>query len=196
MAFIDKDTDVKPEMNMAVADTGKDDKLDLLVLAVLSLWDELTDRTWASTTQTEYYSSDGNTKEIYLKNYPVVSITTIHDDPDWEWNSDDLIASTDYTFDTNTGVVYLDGPFLKGRNSIRVIYVAGYSDDDVPDWLKQILVRQVCHWYKQGDRARWDLSSKNTPDGSTTAYKLLVDNLLPDFVMMAERKGFVGMANV
>ena len=55
MAFITI-SDVKTEIGMDASDTTYDSLLTALVAGVLSLFDKLTNRTWASDTNTKYYN--------------------------------------------------------------------------------------------------------------------------------------------
>ena len=185
MAFIDK-TNLKTELG--ITDTNNDTLLTALATAILSLWDELTNRIWAEATYTEYHSTCKGDKKILLDNYPIGSITSLYDDDDWVYGSDTLIDTDDYTFHSESGIVYYCSQFSEAQNNIKIVYVAGYTDANVPNWLKQVLVRQGCHWFKQAKDQRWDMSSKVEPaGGGTISYKGLEDNLLPDFVMLAEK---------
>ena len=184
MSFIDKD-DLKLELG--ITDTGNDLLLTVLAEAVESLWDKLTSRTWAKTTYVEYYSSRQGDSRIILDNFPIISVTSIYDDTDWEYREDTKVDTDDYTCNLDTGVVFYNGVFSEGGNNLKITYIAGYEDADVPAWLKQVLVRQACHWFKQAKDQRWDMSSKAEPaGGGTISYKGLENNLLPDFAMLAE----------
>jgi len=95
-----------------------------------------------------------------------------------------------YEIDTEKGRIYHPGGFPAGYHNIIVNYTGGYvtsgEGKNVPGWLTKVLVRQCCHWYRQAKDQRWDHSSKSEPaGGGTVAYTRLKDNLLPDFVLMA-----------
>jgi len=185
MAFITID-DIKAELNI---DSTRDDfLLNTIVGAVLKLWDELTNRTWAKTAHTEYYDSPRYNSTVFLKNYPVDSSETIQlwDDPDWEWGDNSEIDSDDFRVDYENGIIHYNGYFYEGKQSIKVTYTAGYSDETAPGWLKDILVRQVAHWFEQAKNKSWHISSLATGEGGTTSYKNLRDNLLPEFVLLAD----------
>jgi len=82
---------------------------------------------------TEYHDGDGN-QSVLLRNLPVNSIATVHDDIDRVYGAATLIPASDYTFDDN-GILTLPlYVFTIGRNNIKVVYNAGFSD--VPDDLK------------------------------------------------------------
>jgi len=189
MSFIDYE-DMKAELNIKKTDETNDEILDRLCGAILSIWDEKTKRTWASTEHTEYHSAEESCSQIQTKNYPITAITTIHDDPDWEWGDDSLVSSDDYSEgDGKAGIIHYNGYFYKSKGGLKIVYTAGYTDSNVPDWLKQILIRQVAHWYQQAKEMRWDLGSKAFPSGAgSTNYNTLKANLLPDFLDMIEEK--------
>jgi len=187
MSLITKD-DLKSELEIASNDTDNDTLLEILAEAIQDLFDDLTSRTWEETTHTEYHNSDEYGDMIFLRNYPVTSITSIHDDPERDFGATDLVDSDDYTYDADKGIVYYDGWFYKGKQSLKVVYKAGYTANALPKHIKQTLVRQACHWFTQAVKRRWDVSSITLEGGGgTTSYKDLRDNLLPDFVMLAER---------
>lgn len=110
------------------------------------------DETIEDTTYTEYL--DGPTLDdaeaIKLGVRPVVSVTTIHDDPDWSYGSGDLVDSGDYTVDLAMGVVHLNPTashaWSTSKRAIKVVYVAGYAT--VPADIKQAACLTVAHWYR------------------------------------------------
>lgn len=186
MAFIAiSDAKVELEIN----NTTYDALLTPLVSAVLSIWDELTGRTWAQAAFTEYYSAPAHQNMLLLRQHPVASSPAVQmwDDPDWEWGSDTLVAAADYRVDEVTGIIYYNSNFHEGKQSIKVSYTAGYTDAGVPEWLKRILVRQVAVWFQQARNREWHLSSKATPEGGSISFSNLKNNLLVEFVDLARR---------
>lgn len=93
---------------------------------------------------TEYYDGQG-TNLIFLRQFPVVSITSIHDDIGREYTSGYLLDDEDYTFDEKSGAVTLDYyNFMKGKKNVKVIYRAGYGtgtgETNVPEDLKNAII--------------------------------------------------------
>lgn len=87
-------------------------------------------RTFAAADYTEYYDGDGS--DILMVNqYPINSITSIHDDVDRNFNSDTLIDSSYYHSvhdDAKGGIIRGDGVvFSKGKRNIKVVYNGGFS---------------------------------------------------------------------
>lgn len=84
-----------------------------------------------STPRTEYFDGDGISDFICPKYYPVVSVTTLHDDVNVppSYGSDTLI-STDYHV-RYPGRIELNGlKFNKGKKNIKLVYVGGWASDD------------------------------------------------------------------
>lgn len=100
---------------------------------------------------TEYY--DGglygeDRQSIFLKNWPVVSVTSVsyslEDDlsnPTYQAYS----SSTDYKTILARGEIYFPGtPIVSGQGNIKVVYKAGYAVADIPDLVmvqKQLIAR-------------------------------------------------------
>ena len=65
---------VKTELN--VSGTTYDDLIDWLILSVESVWDEMTNKTWAEATYSELYDGTGK-RILFLGKYPVTAITNV-----------------------------------------------------------------------------------------------------------------------
>jgi len=180
--------DLKTELE--IEDNEHDPLLQRIANAVEDLLDELTNRTFATGTRTEYYSTDDYVDTIFLKNRPVSSITTVHDDPDWDYGDGELVSSSNYTFDADEGVLYYDGYFFRGRRNVKVVYVAGYSASTFPSSMKEILVRQAAVWYKQAISQDWATQMRVNPAGAGSVMigTKLSKNLLPEFEALVERE--------
>jgi len=78
---------------------------------------------------TEYH--DGGLKQdINLANYPIHSVTSLHDDADHDYDAGDLVTSTDYRIYYDHGQIKLTGDattFANGDQNVKVVYWAGYS---------------------------------------------------------------------
>jgi len=182
-------TDLKLEMGIAKIEHGDEEILNWLATMIVEMWDDLTNRTWATTAYTaEIHSTNGNQSIFSTDNYPITAIADIWDDPNWEYpDSDKLDASTyDFSYDAGSGMIYSDTLFLKGPRNIKISYTAGYTDTNVPKWLKQLLIRQACHWFHQRNEQTWHRASKALPDGGVVTFNTLKANLLPDFMYFAD----------
>ena len=189
MAFITTD-EVKAELRIPDNDTEQDDLIAVLILAVLSLWDKITDRVWAPTAHTEYYNSRPGNDRLVLNNFPIAEGSlSIWDDPNWDFDSNDLLTEDDdYKVDYTKGIIYRDGPFYEGNQSIKVTYTAGYSDSAFPAAYKQALRRQVCYFYNMSKTKTWGQAfTTKTGGGGAQSFNvsILEGDLLPDFLLLA-----------
>jgi len=120
-----------------------------------------------ATTYTAYLSgpSDADGRVIRLPVRPVVSVTSVYDDPDWEWGSSTLVASTDYAVDTGDGTITLGpdgGTWSREPRAIKVTYVAGFSV--VPYDLKLAAAVLVHHWWTQLDTQGGPAADSGPPE--------------------------------
>lgn len=118
---------------LGITDTSKDDLIDRLVNAAYKLLESYIHHPLLAADYTEYYDGD-NTNSLVLRNYPIISITSIHDDTGRDFASDSLIDSTYYIYENNSndrmgevrlwqGVDY----FAKGVQNVKIVYRAGYA---------------------------------------------------------------------
>jgi len=142
--------DVKSFLNISVTD---DDTLidDIITRIEAYIQNVYCQRKFEAQDLTEYYDGDG-TDTLLLDNYPIVSITSIHDDPDREYNSDDLIDSDDIIIYPGKGIIVLDGTtFDKSKKNIKVVYRAGYGDGEdeiaMPNDLKMAFIKLAASEY-------------------------------------------------
>lgn len=104
------------------------------------------------TTYTEYLEGPGG-RVLRLRHYPIVSITSIEDDIDEEFDgSSELVASSDYAI-RDMGRVLLTttsthGVWTESDNEvIKAIYVAGYQT--IPEALQEVAKLLVAQWFKE-----------------------------------------------
>lgn len=75
---------------------------------------------------TEYHDGDG-TDIVLLRNFPVNSITSVHDDVNRDYAAASLIAATEYMIESSGRLILENGVFNVGRQNVKVVYNAGYS---------------------------------------------------------------------
>lgn len=124
-------------------------------------------RIFNSATYTEYYDGNGHSN-LYLDQYPVTSITSINDDTSWLWTSSTLIPSASYRIQDKRMVVYNGNFSNPGIQSVKVVYVAGYTD--IPEDLRQSCVEESARKFKH--RTDFDETAKTMGDGSATFQEL------------------------
>ena len=116
--------------------TAYDNILDTFVTVVDDVVENYCHRRFADTTYTEYYDGQSNQRRLCLRNYPIISVTSIHDDPNRDYDSGTLIDADDYTFETgadSNGIVSLHGTSLgRGIRNVKAVYRAGYASIPTP----------------------------------------------------------------
>lgn len=86
----------------------------------------------------------------------IASITSVYDDPDMDWGSDSLVASSDYTLRSEQGDLLLTSTSTQGRwtfdpaECVKVTMVAGWTatggSNPLPLEVEQAIIQLVQHW--------------------------------------------------
>lgn len=111
-------------------------------------------RNLVQATYTEYYSGDGSF-ELQLKNYPIVSVTSINIDQLRQFAASNLVDIT------NNVIVKKDAGILRafnllygftwGESNIKVIYSAGYNvSTNMPYDIRLAVKRIIDHQFRTG----------------------------------------------
>lgn len=77
---------------------------------------------------TEYY--DGNNgNAVFVNNFPIEAVTSLHDDVDRVFGSDDLVPADEYYVDLTKGIVRLINGlvFSEGFGNIKIVYTGGFK---------------------------------------------------------------------
>jgi hypothetical protein len=151
-----------------------------LIKMFSGLTETLTGRDLEKKARTIQVSLDYDTSAMQLRAYGLSTsaITSINQDNDRLWPSGNVVDSTDYYFDTDTGIVHKDyGTWRTGRGVIRVIYDAGMATttEDVPEDLRSAAVMQVASWWQHRD----ELGLERREFGSSQVSVQKSDTLLP-----------------
>lgn len=122
--------------------TENDTLFDSLIARVEALVEtDKCERHLGSSVFTEYYDGDG-TEKLMLNEYPVLTVTSVHDDAERVYGADTLIDIDDIVNYSEEGILLYDGgTFTVGRKNIKVVYEAGI--DPIPDDLKHALILYV-----------------------------------------------------
>lgn len=122
--------------------TDNDDFIDELISRVEALVEtDKCERHLGSSVFTQYYDGDG-TNKLLLDEYPIISVTSVHDDDDRVYGADTLIDADDIVSYEEDGVLLYDnGTFSVGNKNIKVVYQAGI--DPIPNDLKHALIQYV-----------------------------------------------------
>ena len=118
--------------SLGITDTTDDTLLTEWIEGVQGKFDiECGRRFLYAASETEYF--DGGVHALYVRRYPIASITSIHVDSDQGWASDSLLASTDYRVVAVRGRIhyaYGSTQWPEGIQNIRVIYAGGFVKSD------------------------------------------------------------------
>lgn len=94
---------------------------------------------------TEFHSVWRASSELFLSQWPAITVTTVHEDSDRAYGATSLLVEgTDYIVDTTAGkLIRISGAspttWTTGFEAIKVVWTAGYSNQDaVPPDLKRI----------------------------------------------------------
>jgi hypothetical protein len=118
---------VKSFLSIPSTNADHDELLNNIISGVSEEIEKYCGRVFKAQSHTEYIDGEGLDR-FMVKNFPINSITSIHDDLDRVYGSDTLIASSDYGYDANTGIVFMvSSLFSEGTQNIKIVYNGGYA---------------------------------------------------------------------
>jgi hypothetical protein len=182
--LIDDIEPIADYLDLDTSDPIEQKLMEELANRVTDLFESVCKRQFISATHTEYHDGTGN---LYLFpfQYPITSVTSIHDDPDWSWGAATLISASDYMIHQNARMIVLkSGYFADDVQNIKIVYVAGYAASAVPKDLINALVEQVGWLYKKKKHHLLGVASRALPDG-TLAFNQ--QDLLPEVKIVLKR---------
>lgn len=166
MADLDE---VKRYMDITGSTDDVDDELTALINRVSKSMETYCDRQFYIQEHTEYHRGDGSNTLVTYQ-YPITSISGIWLSTARTWDSDTLIASTEY-YNTNTWVVRYNNEFTEETyDNIRIIYSAGLfsSVATVPDDLKLACIKEVSRAYRTRSDKGYSSKSSDSAGGVDT----------------------------
>jgi len=157
--------------------TDFDDLIQLTIIpAISSGIEKFCSRIFGEGTYTEYHG--GGVEVFYVKNPPIVSITSIYQDEDWEWLSDNLIDASEYMNFVNS-VGYKSGKWPYAFRSIKIQYIGGYtypmpvppgSHIELPVDIRYAATLQAAYDFKR--RKDLGLQTVSFPDGNIQKFEV------------------------
>lgn len=159
--------EVKNFIGMTGSTTETDNLLEDLINRTSILFESYINEKILSRVYTEYFDGKG-AMVLFPKHSPITVITSIYDDYDWDWETDDLIDADDYRIVDDRYITLKSSVSVLGdyKQNIKITYTAGYST--VPDDLKQACITEVSRMYK--NRNQVDVTSKTLSDGSVSFF--------------------------
>jgi hypothetical protein len=133
--------------------------------------------------RTEYYN--GGTEFVFVKNPPIVTLSSIYVDDDYSWGEDYLIEAGDYLVIEQNKILYKEGKWQSGEAIIKVTYLGGYiypapvplgTHIELPKEVHNAALIQCAYNFKR--RKDLGLASVSYPDGQIQKYE--TGNLLKE----------------
>jgi hypothetical protein len=159
---------LKVYLNIDSNNTDYDSALQQIINSVSTLMETEMDRKLVYATYTDEYLDGSGMQELYLPQWPVVSVTSIEED------ETELTEGEDEDFTVYEGYLRkVYGTWARGRRNIKTTFIAGYwvssEEDDADEMPKDIqlaCMKQCGIEWKRAKSEDWDLTSKTFPDGS------------------------------
>ncbi len=164
--------EAKEYLKIDSGNTDSDEILGLLINGISAWVAGHLGRGLIKDTHTEYYDGDGS-RELILNRRPIISVTSIHDDINRDFEDVSLVDSDSLIVLKEKGIVRafnLYGGFTCGEANIKVVYVAGYENGvSVPNDIKLAVLRTLDHHWRNGyTHRKLDVSSETVGDVTTT----------------------------
>lgn len=167
---------------IAPSNTEHDAELARLIEAVQSWLEGRCGRVFDRDTVTEYHDGSRGRNSLMVARPPIISITSIHDDPAQLWGSETEIDPSDYYIESaSAGIVRLrSGWFADALRNVRIVYEGGY--DPIPSDLEQAAFEMIWSAREKGQHNLIGVRSRSIADGSVQFVNLEWDVLAAGIV--------------
>lgn len=168
MADLTTLANLKEYLKIPTATTTDDALLGSLIVRVSAFIRDYLGRTITDEgTLTEYHDGLGRSY-VMLNEYPILTLTTVHDDPDRAFGSSALIATADLIQEEDLGIIRrkFGVPFQNYRKNVQIVYTAGYAA--VPGGIEQVVIEVISAKYKKLPRI--GVQSRSLKDGSRSYF--------------------------
>lgn len=159
---------------MGITNTSDDALINSLNTRVSAFVESFCNRTFLSATHIEFHDGrPDQAEQVLLDNFPVISITTVHDDLNHIYGADSLIPAASIIVHDDTGVLRrADGIFFtEGFKNIRIEYVAGFTatPPDLEQAVIEIIAVKVRNRGKGAEKSeklgRWSVTYRDAGGG-------------------------------
>jgi hypothetical protein len=132
-----------------ITSTNQDAEINAIIPKVSQLVKSFCRRTfvdYVNDSKEEIFSGGWN--KLYLKEYPILSITSVESSTDYGATYTELVEFTDYAVDMEDGTIVCMNvtEFPKYTNGYKVTYTAGY--ESLPEDLKLAVLDLVTYYLK------------------------------------------------
>lgn len=160
---------VRAALKVATTDTGDDAYITALVTRASSFIKRYCRREILDpgADVTEIHDGRGRSK-IRLRDWPVITLTSVHEDSESLFPGSTLVPSTDYIVDKRLGVIVrpYGVAWLRYDQSVKVIYRPGYTT--TPADVEQACIELVVgKWLRRRNEG---VASKSLGDGSVAYF--------------------------
>lgn len=166
-----------------IGGASEDTILGYLITAVSAQFENHLDRYVESTSRTVYQDVEPGQRVFSLRGYPVSSVTSVHNDIDWDFESSDLLDADDYTVLGDDGLLNVPRYTLAyGPRALKVVYTGGMAADVATfdasyPAIETALWMQIAYSY---DRRQFNADTSVSIAGSSTTFH--TPELLPEVV--------------
>lgn len=163
-----------------IASTNQDDIINSLIPKVSQLV-----KTYCRRSLVDYVNdskievtSGGYGSKLFLKEYPLISVSSVEVSYDYGATYSDLVEFTDYAIDSEDGsIISISGDFPKMPNGYKITYSAGY--ETLPEDLK-IAVLDLVTYYLKNDAS---IHSPKAPGTNSVQIEYITTSALPAHIM-------------
>ena len=168
---------------MGITSSSLDALIASLITRMEAFIKRYTGRVFEAADYVEQYDADiGNGGILLLLQYPVISVTTLWDDPNRVFGDDTIVGTSDYVVYSVEGSIRLDDTqatlyqnaqavgvgFQVGLQSVKVSYRAGYEDGAIPADLTQACIELVAYKLTSRKGAAVGVKTRRLADASFT----------------------------
>lgn len=172
--LVDLNTELKPFLGIQQGDWREDARLTTLNDIARSLIEDYLDRHIVSRGSiTEYHTVRPASAELYTRQFPLLTITSIHEDDSRAFGATSLLTvNTDYIVSAPFGrILRISGSlptvWLTTWRSVKIVYTAGYATTAVVDAsLKHAALRTIALLWNELKREEIGYSSISDAQGN------------------------------
>lgn len=133
-------SDIKLLLGIPPETTKEDNTIEHIISAVSAYIEKWLLRKIEKTSRTEYFTVTPRKSEFLLSAYPNITLTSVKNAVDWDWDNADSISSDWLNANDDTGLLYVWSQILvSGIDSLQVVYTGGMAEttyelrEDYPD---------------------------------------------------------------
>jgi len=154
-------------------DASDQGKYESLINAASAIANKYTLRNLKARDYTHVLDGSGN-KDLLLPQYPINSITSVHVDIDRDFNDETEI--TEYLHYDEEGILYYEEEFPDIRQTVKVVYNAGFPAASIPEDI-QMAVVEIVVWLAgrlNDSGVGIGIRQIEGPGGGTTEYEMTI----------------------